>query len=142
MAEKLIAHALAAQPRPWCDLRVISAGVSAMPGQPASANSVKALARVGLDLSQHRSTQVTSRIMETSAALFCMTESHRRILRGYFPTSGTPVHLMREFMPSSADPQIPDPYGSSLDAYMQCRDSMVEALPSLIDFIMQLDLPD
>jgi protein-tyrosine phosphatase len=43
-------------------------------------------------------------------------------------------------MPPPADRQISDPYGMSLENYVQCRDSMVEAIPSLVDFIRRLDI--
>ena len=138
MAEKLLAHALAAQDSPLREIDVISGGVSAMNGQHASINSVKALASVRLDLSGHRSKQVTTQMISNSLAVFCMTESHRRILRGFFPESRTPLHLFREFMPPPTNHQIPDPYGMSLENYVQCRDSMVEAIPSLVDFIKRL----
>jgi protein-tyrosine-phosphatase len=138
MAEKLLMHALAAQEPPLREIQVTSSGVSAVNGQGASGNSVQALASVGLDLKTHRSKQITARAMSGSLAVFCMTETHRRILRDYFPHNDTPIHLMREFMPPPADVQIPDPYGMPLGAYIQCRDSMVEAIPSLIKTIRRL----
>src|ERR1043166_6541974 len=55
MAAALLQHAFAAQPEPWRSLQLISAGVAARPGEAVSENSVLALKKVGLDISNHRS---------------------------------------------------------------------------------------
>ena len=51
MAEVLLAHALKAESGRLANFRVISAGVAARDGDRASANSVTAVKKVGLDLS-------------------------------------------------------------------------------------------
>ncbi|MEM8549969.1 MAG: low molecular weight protein arginine phosphatase [Verrucomicrobiota bacterium] len=136
MAEKLLAHALKAQEPPLSQLVVQSAGVSAYGGEPASANAVKALQKVGLDLSQHESQAVTKDMVERSFAIFCMTQTHRMMLDMSFPDKLPPhVYLLRELMADTADHEIPDPYGRDLAAYESSRDSMVEAIPSIIDFL-------
>jgi protein-tyrosine phosphatase len=48
------------------------------------------------------------------------------------------VYLFREFMPRSADKEIGDPYGGNLAEYEACRDEMVEAIPSLVEFFKGL----
>jgi protein-tyrosine phosphatase len=45
------------------------------------------------------------------------------------------LYLFREFMPAPADPEIADPFGGSLKLYESCRDEMVEAIPSLVEFL-------
>lgn len=138
MAERLVAHALAAEEEPWRSIPVVSAGVSAMEGEPASANAIRALAKVGLDLKGHRSQPVSEALVYNSLAIFCMTESHLAILGSYFPGLGIPVRLMRAETGEAATAQIPDPFGMDLAAYEAARDSMVEALPSLVRFIKTL----
>ncbi|BET67977.1 hypothetical protein ASA1KI_28950 [Opitutales bacterium ASA1] len=131
MAEALLRHALAAEPEPLRSLRVVSAGVSALDGYPAAANSVQALRKVGVSLENHRSSRVTQRMLDESAAVFCMTEAHRAMVELQFDTSRTQVYLMRELL-DSPERDIPDPFGSNLQAYEACRDSMVEAVPSIL----------
>jgi protein-tyrosine-phosphatase len=138
MAEKLLAHALAAEQPPLSKWTVISAGVSAWPNESASANSVRALKNVGLELNNHRSQTMTDELMAKSLVVIGMTESHRQFLHMAFPESKTPIVLLREFMPPPANPEIPDPYGQNLSAYENCRDSMVEAIPSLIRYLKTL----
>lgn len=135
MAARLLAHALAAEEEPYRSLEVISAGVAACHGEPASPNAVAALEKVGLPLQDHRSQPVTRELLQASVMAFCMTESHRALLYYHFDPLPTSVYLMREFLLPPASPEIPDPFGMELRAYEACRDSMVEAIPSIIRFL-------
>lgn len=135
MAEKLLQHALAAEGSPLDQLQVLSAGVAAGYGDPASANSIVALKKVKLDLTRHKSQPVTEDIIQHAFAIFGMTHSHLDILRHYHPNLPERVHLFREFMGSEHDPEIPDPYGQNYTAYATCFDAMAEAIPSLITYL-------
>jgi protein-tyrosine-phosphatase len=135
MAEKLLQHALAAEGPPLSELEVVSAGVAAGLGDPASGNSVAALKKVKLDLSQHRSQPVTSELLDRAFAVFGMTDSHLAVLEQYYPELPERVHLFREFMNDGEDEQIPDPYGQDFDAYSACLNSMIEAIPSLVSYL-------
>jgi Protein-tyrosine-phosphatase len=135
MAEKLLQHALAAEGTPLDQLQVVSAGVAAGYGDPASSNSVAALKKVNLDLSRHKSQPLTQDLIDKSFAIFGMTQSHLDILSHYYPQLPDRVHLFREFMPEDADIEIPDPFGQNFQAYSECFDSMLEAIPSLVNYL-------
>jgi protein-tyrosine phosphatase len=135
MAEKLLQHALAAEQAPLNQFEVASAGVAAGYGDPASANSVAAVKKVQLDLSQHKSQAVTQDLLDRAFAVFGMTQSHLDVLQHYYERLPERVHLFREFMGANEDPEIPDPYGQNLAAYTACFDSMVEAIPSLMAYL-------
>ena len=138
MAQALLQHALRAQPEPLKSLQIISAGVAARKGAKVSENSVQALKKVGLNIDDHVSQPLTHELLDRALAVFCMTESHRAMIQLTFVPVPRNIYLFREFMPRSADKEIPDPYGGSLTNYEFCRDEMVEALPSLIEFIKTL----
>lgn len=138
MAAALLRHAFAAEESPVRDLVVHSAGISAMGGDGASAHSVKALEKVGLKLGEHRSQMITAGMVKESLVLFVMTDSHRYILEELFPDNAPPIKLFRELMPEGSELQIPDPYGMDLAAYEASRDSMVEALPSIVAYVKKL----
>ena len=138
MAAALLQHALAAQDEPLRSLQVISAGVAAHDGEPVSQNSIQALKKVGIDLSAHRSRLITTKMAQEALAIFCMTETHRsRILLQVRPAPKH-IHLFREFIPNGGDKEIGDPFGGSLKLYEACRDEMVEAIPSLVEFLRKL----
>jgi protein-tyrosine-phosphatase len=138
MAEALLRHALKAQPEPLKSLKIVSAGVAARPGDRVSENSVTALKKVGLDIKAHVSQPLTKQLLDEAVAIFCMTESHRAMIQLTFDPVPRHVYLFREFMPRSADKEIGDPYGGPLTEYEACRDEMVEAIPSLVEFLKKL----
>jgi protein-tyrosine phosphatase len=136
MAQRLMAHALHAEPPPLKHLLVVSAGISAYGGDPVSPNSQRVLEPVGLDLSDHLSQRLTQDLVDRSFAIFCMTSMHKVLVESQFENIGH-LYLMREFMPDGVDKEIPDPYGQDRAAYEFTRDSMVEAIPSILRFLRQ-----
>ena len=137
MAEKLLQHALEKEDAPLNELTVESAGVATGYGAPASTNSIAALQRVPLDLTQHKSQPVTQALIDRAFLILGMTDSHLDILTHSHSNLPKRVHLFREFIDSGNHLQIPDPYGQNLTAYKHCLDSMVEAIPSLITYLKQ-----
>lgn len=138
MAAALLQHALAAQPEPLRSLKVISAGVAARSGEAISENSVYALKKVGIDVSQHRSQPLTQEMLDEALAVLCMTESHRAMIMVQADPVPKHVFLFREFVPNSSDPEIADPYGGPIKVYEAARDEMVESIPSLVERIKTL----
>jgi protein-tyrosine-phosphatase len=138
MAEALLRHALSAQPEPLKSWKIVSAGVAARSGEPVSSNSVSALKKVGLDIKSHRSQPLTRELVDDAIAILCMTESHRAMIQVTIDPVPRNVYLFREFMPRAAEKEIGDPYGGNLADYEACRDEMVEAIPSLIEFLKEL----
>lgn len=69
-----------------------------------------------------------------------MTESHLALLNYQIDPPPTNAFLMRQFMDKGADLEIPDPFGMDFSHYEACRDSMVEAIPSLIEVVRKLQL--
>lgn len=134
MAAGLLRHALAAQPEPLRSLQVYSAGVSARVGEPVTDHSVTALRKVGIDISGNVSRPLTQEMINGALAIFCMTESHRAMIEATANPPPKRLHLFREFL-KGGDKEIPDPYGAPLPAYEATRDEMVEALPSVLEFL-------
>lgn len=138
MAQGLLSHALSAQPEPLRSLKVISAGVAAHTGEPISENSVVALRKVGIDISQVRSQGLTQKMLDDALVVFGMTESHRSIIRARARPVPEHLYLFREFLPPPAAKEIGDPYGGPLKLYEACRDEMVEAVPGVVEFLKKL----
>lgn len=138
MAEGLLKHALASRPEPLKSLKVVSAGVATRTGEPVSEYAVIALKKAGIDIAGHRSQPVTQELLDGALAVFGMTETHRAILQ--FRGQPVPRHLylFREFLPAPAGHEIGDPYGGPLKVYEAVRDEMVEAVPSVLEFLRKL----
>lgn len=135
MAERLLQQALKAEGAPLNEIQVISAGVAAWTGDPASTNSVQALSKIGIQLDHHKSQPITKSLLEQAFLILGMTESHLQALNKYKTVLPPKVHLFREFMEPSQTSEIQDPYGQDLAAYRACLDSMAEAIPSLVAYL-------
>ncbi len=138
MAEKLLVHALGAEEPPLNAMEVVSAGVSACPGEPASEGAVRALAKVGLDLTQHRSRPFDPALADKALIILVMRESHRAYLRENHPELDVPMILFREPMGEPENAEVCDPFGGDFGRYLEARDSIAEAVPALIRHIQSL----
>ena len=136
MAEALLRHALRAEDEPLRSLVVKSAGIAASDGQQASPHASKAMKKVDLDIENHQSQNLSKELVDESFAIFCMTQGHRLVIDINFPSAIKHMFLFRDFLDDGGeDHDIPDPYGLNLAAYEHCRDSMVEAIPSIIAWL-------
>ena len=135
MAERLLVHALEKEEEPIRSLEVVSVGISAIEGNRASENAIRALEKVGLELENHRSRPITEEVMQNSIVALCMIETHRNLITELFPQLKIPVLLFRELMNSPDSVQIRDPFGMPLVDYEECRDLMVEAIPSILAYL-------
>lgn len=134
MAERLLNHALKAEPDPLRSITVQSAGIAAASGDPASDHSLKAMNAVKIDLSDHRSRPFSGWMAESSDLILTMTSSHIDAIRMQYPGLAVPVFRFREWV-DSGSPEVPDPFGGPLDLYVETRDSLAEAIPSILKFI-------
>ncbi len=138
MAAGLLKHFLAGQAEPLRSLKVVSAGIAARRGDAISDNAQIAMKKAGVDLSDHLSQPVTQQLLDDTLVVFCMTESQRAMLQLQFERVPKHLYLFRQFLPPPVDPEVDDPYGGPLSVYETCRDNLVEAVPSVVNFLRTL----
>lgn len=137
MGEALLKHAIAVLPAsdPVRRLEIVSAGTSTVDGMPPSPNSVRALSQVGIDISGYRSTSLTRGMLDDCFALFAMDESHLDAVKyryGFLPKRSMTV---LEMSPINGRKNVPDPYGGNLDEYLDVRDDIIHAIPSILKYL-------
>jgi protein-tyrosine phosphatase len=137
MAEALLRATLVKRGQGLERLKVASFGLAAEAGQPPSTHSVKAMQRIGLDVSGHRSRLLSQADVDRSVVIFGMTESHLAALHSRFDVLPDFVLLLRDVLPTDVPRDIPDPFGGGYRDYEECRDSMVEAIPAMVEFLRQ-----
>ncbi len=137
MGEALLKHAVAALPDedPVKQLEIVSAGTSTVDGMPPSPNSVRALSQVGIDIENYRSTALTKKLLDECFALFAMDQSHLDTVKyryGFLPERSMAV---LEMSPIDGRKNVPDPYGGNLDEYLDVRDDIMHAIPSILKYL-------
>ncbi len=107
-----MAAAILAKEKPWYN--VFSRGINVLAPSPASAEAVEVMNEMGLDISSHRSEQLTRDDLMRADIIFTMTENHNHlILRRY------PEFTGRVFTLSPGN-DIVDPFGRDIFAYRAC----------------------
>ncbi len=112
-----------------------SAGVATVSGNPASENAMKAVAEIGLDLSQFKTRFLPEIDLNQYRLFVTMSDDHAEILKSI----GIPESFIRVLnrAPNADDPYdlrmgIVDPYGGDLNTYRKCRDEIYGAIKMLI----------
>jgi L-threonylcarbamoyladenylate synthase len=106
---------------------VVSAGVSAGNGAPASREAVNALAEEGIDLRNHESQPLTERLLLHADHVLTMTRGHRQSILNAYPDLASRVSLL-----SLEQVDISDPYGGGPAEYAECKDTIAQNLKTLI----------
>jgi protein-tyrosine phosphatase len=112
--------------RSWGDLAVFSsAGLQAIPGEPASDGARLVAAEMGADLSGHRSRLVDAALLAEANWVIGMTRSHAAIFRArYGDRYGGRIGLLGEpgvdlgrHETSAAAEEVRDPFGGEIEGY-------------------------
>ncbi len=128
------------------EVRVVSAGILGLDGQPATPNAIQAAGERGADIRDHISRGITEKLVAESDIIFCMAQEHRDYILEHFPAYRDNVFLLRDFAAKTKldDPDIFDPIGSSIGVYREClriiESELDRILPYLVDLIEQRDV--
>lgn len=100
-------------------VRVMSAGIYATPGNMASTDAIVAAAEDGVDLSFHRSKQLTGEMVLNADLLLTMETGHADMIRRTWPDTGEviPLKIFGRTGDVVPHPDIPDPIGMGLQVY-------------------------
>ena len=104
------------------NLRALSCGFMCE-GDPVSENSVLVMNEIGIDISAHKSRLITKELIDCADKIYCMAENHRNILL----SAG--IGENKVFVLGGG---IPDPFGQSAESYRDCRNSITDAIDTLL----------
>jgi len=114
------------------DIHILSAGVDAWDGQPASHGAQHAMESRGLSLAEHRSQTVTQQLLDETDLVFCVSPRHGEALQYRFAH----VSAMTCFSPA-----IADPFGGSDAVYEACAIAMETQLNVFVRQLKANQLP-
>ncbi len=125
------------------EITVASAGLHAVRGQPPSLFAVEVLRNEGVDISAIRSQPLTATLIERATHIFAMTGAHLEGIHMLYPHAGEKTYLLREFEETGNTVwrDVPDPIGSGRDVYVTCAATIKNALPSVLAFVEESQLP-
>lgn len=136
MAEALLKH-LAEKLETSEDIEVMSAGTAAVADQPASKHALQVMKEKGLDLSEHRSTPITSEQVQQADLILTMTRRHKAQILELDPSACGKIFTLKEFAQVEDELDISDPYGQSLEVYRRCAAEIEESLNKALERILK-----
>ncbi len=107
---------------------VLSAGLSARAGGPASGEAVSVLADAGIDLRSHESQPVTARLLRHADHIITMTRGHQQTILNEYPELAARVRMLS---PDRTD--VSDPYGGGPSDYQTCKEEIEHHVQALVD---------
>lgn len=136
MAEGLLKKML--QDQGINDIEVSSAGTSVLGSSGANENAIAVLESRGIDLSTHRSTQVTKEMIEKADLILTMTVRHRENLIQLCPGAADKTFTLKEYAGpgnNGNDLDIADPFGLSKEHYEHCANEIYRYLEKVVEKI-------
>ena len=115
------------------DIEVSSAGTNAWDGSPASDGALLVGMERGLDLSEHRSRQLTPEIVSENDLILVMAPAHLARIKELDPKAN--VHLLGGFSSGEEGRAVQDPFGGDLTAYRETFDDLEQELAGLLERI-------
>lgn len=132
MAEAIARQLILQQPEQYGAFQVNSAGVMCAGTSPASPQAVAVAQQHGCDLSQFTAKQITEPLAQAADYIFVMTRSHKMMLEAALPQYSDKVFLLNAYAAGdSTAPDIPDPFGGSVEDYAQCFDVLQESIQEI-----------
>jgi protein-tyrosine-phosphatase len=113
------------------DVNVASAGTNAIDGVPATDEALLVGMERGVDLTGHRSRQLTPAIVSEADLIFVMTPGHLEQVKQMGGRGK--VHVIDEYASEGSENGVADPYGGDLEAYRHTADALEDHLERVFD---------
>jgi len=137
MAKALFQRRLQAETE-WTEegYRVLSAGIFAGDGHPASPEAVRVMEEEGIDLSAHGSTQFNEGLAGEADIILTMTRNQRDYVRQAYPEKADCTFTLNEFCGDRSG-EVLDPYGLGLIDYRSCLAQIKILVDELLNKIIE-----
>lgn len=131
MAEKMMAKKIKEQNK---DIQVYSSGIYAEDGDISTENAVDIMKERGIDLTQHRATNIANSKIKEMDLILCATVSHKYNVIQMYPELKEKVFTIKEYVDGpSKDMDIKDPWGYDIVIYRNCAQELENYIDKIIE---------
>jgi protein-tyrosine-phosphatase len=95
-------------------IRMLSAGISARPGAPMTAEAQTALRHLGVTVPEHATRLLTAEMVDQAEVIYCMTQAHCGAVIEMFPSAALKTKCL------DPDGDIEDPIGAGIEIFLGC----------------------
>ena len=120
------------------DIKVYSCGVFAMEGDTPTYEGIQVMKEYGIDLRNHRATNIKNSNIEDMDIILCATTSHKNNVINMYPNLKEKVYTMKEYAGyDKNDMDIKDPWGYGIETYRKCAAEIEDCIDKLM--LRQID---
>jgi protein-tyrosine-phosphatase len=120
------------------DIDAASAGIAPIPGMNTAPGTLKVLQEAGIDASSHRARRAAAPLLKDAYAIIVMEKLQmEEVNKMPGIDAGKVFHISCFPGDSCVIEDVPDPFGSSIEIYRECRDGIKRRLEVLIEKIKQ-----
>ena len=113
-------------------IHVHSAGTHALQDHPAQDHAIETMARIGIDISDHRARQLTAEMVRKAALILTMETAHLWYVQALAQVPSEKLRLWLSFDLQAGIRQVADPYGGPLAAYQTCLETLSPAIEAIV----------
>lgn len=115
---------------------ISSAGIYTQEGMPPSAEAVQAMLEEEIDLSSHKSREISGDLLKQADLILTMTAAHCSYLRNNYPEINDNIFDLSEYA-GVGNQEISDPYGLGRQAYLETVEQLKEILDRAADRLLK-----
>ncbi len=121
------------------EISVESAGVFAVSGEPASLQAIEAMGRQSIDISNHKSRQLTKEMIENANLIIAMTNNHKRAIISMSNNAIDKTFTLTEYSydDTRKHNDIMDPFGAPVHEYEKCLMEIKNALNIILEKLIE-----
>ncbi len=131
MAEAIFKNIIKEAGEEMKGIKVKSAGLFVIPNQPASEKAIEIMKKKGINLTNHKTAQLTIKKIEEADLILTMTAEHKKSVINISPESKEKVFTLKEYgFGNTGD--ILDPFGKNKKAYEKTAEQIEQAIKKII----------
>jgi len=117
---------------------VYSCGTYAEDGNQSTFSAIEVMREYGLNLKNHKATNIRNSKIEEMDLILCMTWSHKNMAIQMYPDLKDKIYTFKEYVnydETGKDIDIKDPWGYDIDVYRFCASEIDKCINKLIKMI-------
>lgn len=111
--------------------KIKSCGIYINPDQPANENAIEAISNLKTDINNHITTPISTQLLETSNYIFTLDKIILNFIEKNF------YNHIKGHLACINKEGIPDPYGTSLEYYKSCAQTIEKCLDEILKNIIK-----
>ena len=115
---------------------VKSVGIISKEGMPVSEKSIKALKKIGIDISDYTSSPIQEKDLQEADIVLTMTESHEDMILQALPQYSDKVFTLSQYVENKKE-DIKDPYGGNQKEYDNTSKMIIKKLKKLVKILKE-----